>query len=166
MEEVLQNAKNIVNITFNFCKTYPNFTIFYNTAIRKFWYNFANKYSPIKNEIIDLSRKIKYKLFKKSKNVLGVLTRGTDFLSLRPKGHPIPPKITDLNKDVKEMDDKYRYDFIFFTTEDERFRDKFTNSFTKKVKQLRPKKRIDYDYLKKDFINNKEFKYTRERRVL
>ena len=153
LEEVLQNGKNIVNITFDDCQPRPDFLIFYNSPIRNFWYNFANKYLRIKKELIDLSKKIEYKLFKNSKNILGVLTRGTDYLSLRPKGHPIPPNISDLIKDVKEMDDKYKYDYIFFTTEDETFRDKFASSFSKKVKQLRPKKRIDYDYLKKDFIN-------------
>ena len=154
LEEVLQKAKNIVNITFDDCWPRPDFLIFYNSQIRNFWYDFANKYLPIKEEIIDLSKKIRNKLFKDSKNILGVLTRGTDYIALRPKGHPIPPNVSDLIKDVKEMDDKYKYDYIFFTTEDERFRKKFTNSFPKKIKQLRPKIRIDYDYSKKNYINN------------
>ena len=51
------------------------------------------------------------KLFKQSKNILGVLTRGTDYIARKPKQHPIPPNVSILINDVKEMDNKYKYDY-------------------------------------------------------
>ena len=55
--------------------------------------------------------------------------------------------------DVKEMDEQYNYDFIFFSTEDELIREKFIPNFGKKLKMLNPKTKINYNYTEKDFIN-------------
>ena len=92
------------------------------------------------------------KLFKNSKNILGVLTRGTDYIMLRPRNHPIPPNISLLIHDVKELDNKYKYDYIFFSTEDDDMRKIFIKSFTNKVKQIKAKNNIKYDYTKKKFL--------------
>lgn len=154
LEEVLKNAKHIVHITDCNCGPRPDELIMHTNWVRKnFWHNFANKYSSIKREIIEQSNNIMKKLFKNSKNILGVFTRGTDFISKKPRGHPIPPNISILINDVKEMDNNYKYDFIFFSTEDELIRTNFTNHFKEKVKQIQPKIKINYNFLKKDFLN-------------
>ena len=59
------------------------------------------------------------KLFKGSTNILGILTRGTDYVAGRPRGHPIPPTIEMVSNDIKEMDKRYNYDFFFVSTEDD-----------------------------------------------
>ena len=82
--------------------------------------------------------------------------RGTDFIARKAKHHPIPPNVSVLINDVKEMDDKYKYDYIFFSTEDDKIRDEFTKVFIDKIKQLKPLKSINYNYKKKDFINKNE----------
>ena len=155
MEEVLKNAKNIININCIDCSPRPNSN---STLIDlhqlEYWHNFANKYIPIKKEIIKLSYNIRYKLFHNSKNILGVLTRGTDFISRKPKMHAIPPDIFDLIKDVKKMDNKYNYDYIFFSTEDENLREIFAKNFRGKIRLLIPKTRINYEYNKKPFLND------------
>ena len=112
---------------------------------------------PIKSKIIDLANHIMYRLFKKTKNILGVLIRGTDYVLTKPKGHPIQPNVNDVINDVKEMDNKYKYDYIFFTTEDEIIRKKFSKIFQNKVKQIRSNIEINFDYSIKRFIayNNK-----------
>ena len=50
------------------------------------------------------------------------------------------------------MDSTYKYDYIFFTTEDELIREKFIKNFSKKIKQIKPKIKIKYDYSKKDYL--------------
>ena len=122
----------------------------FSEAQKIFWHNFANKYLPIKKEIIDLSNIIMNHLFKYSNNILGVLTRGTDYLSRKPYQHPIPPKLSDLIYDVKEMDYKYSYDYIFFSTEDDKVREQFSKIFAKKIKQIKPNIKTNY--------NNSKFK--------
>ena len=142
------------------CRPRPDDKSFpFNDVRKNFWHNFANIYLPIKKEIIILSNKIMHKLFKNSKNILGVLTRGTDYVTLKPRNHPIPPNVSDLIYDVKEMDTKYMYDYIFFSTEDDLIRDKFVKSFPKKVKQINIKTKIKYNYIKTNFLGyNEEIK--------
>ena len=152
LENVLKNANKVKRIQCYDCKPRLSICTPFNDINLKFWHNFANKYSPIKRELIDLSNKMLTKLFKNSKNVLGVLTRGTDFISMKPKGHPIPPKLSDLIRDVQEMDNKNNYDYIFFTTEDENIREKFAKNFPKKLKEVKSKMKINYDYSKKSFL--------------
>ena len=78
-----------------------------------FWHILAEKYIPIKNEIIKESNNIRFKLFKRSKNILGVLLSGTDYIARKPRNHSIPPKTKDAIKDVKIFDNNYKYDWIF-----------------------------------------------------
>ena len=92
---------------------------------------------PIKKELLIEAKNIMKKLFGKSKNVLGVLLRGTDYLK-KPKEHAIPPRVEKVIVDVKEMDKLYNYDFIFFTTEDENIKEKFVNNFLDKIKTMNP----------------------------
>ena len=96
-------------------------------------------------QIINLANEFMHKLFKNSKNILGVLTRGTDYITLKPRSHPIPPKLIDLIKDVKEMDDRYKYDYVFFSTEDDLIREQFEKIFEYKVKQIHIQKKINYN---------------------
>ena len=157
LEEVLKNAKNIKYVKCQDCSPRPDSTsMIYNEVQINFWRNMLINYMQIKKEIMDLSMNLTKKLFNNSKNILGVLTRGTDYISRRPKGHPIPPDINDLIKDVKKMDDKYRYDYIFFTTEDEKMRDLFEKSFINKIRQIKPKIRINYDYSGKKTLAHNE----------
>ena len=87
--------------------------------------NMARKYISVKRGIIDKAKKIWKKLFHNSKNVLGVLGRGTDFIQLKPRSHPIPPTTEKMIVDVKKMDLKNKYDWIFLATEDDKIRNKF-----------------------------------------
>ena len=154
LDMVLKKAKKIKYIFCNDCIPRPDSrSMIFNKPKSYFWHNFANRYLSIKKEIINLAKKYMNKLFKSSKNILGVLTRGTDYISRRPKGHPIPPNITDLISDVKAMDSIYNYKYIFFSTEDEKIRDIFSKNFNDKLKQIKPKDKINYDYSKKKFLN-------------
>ena len=84
-----------------------------------YWHNLANIYMPIKNEIIKKSNNIIHILFKESNNILGVLMRGTDYLAIKPKNHPIPPDSEMVIHDIKNMDNKNKYNYIFLATEDD-----------------------------------------------
>jgi hypothetical protein len=153
LEEVKKKAKYIKHVICHDCRPRPDDkSMPYDEVRKNFWHNFANKYLPIKKEIINLSNHIMYKLFKNSKNILGVLTRGTDYVAKRPRNHPIPPNIRVLIHDVKEMDDKYKYNYIFFSTEDDIIRDNFTKSFSNKVKQIRFNTKINYNYSSNNYF--------------
>lgn len=104
------------------------------------------KYIPIKKEIIKESEYIMNNLFKGSKNVLGVLIRGTDYIAMRPKGHPIQPSPKIVIEDIKKWTKKNNYDWIFMTTEDDLIRNKFILEIGKKLKYIKSKSNINYNY--------------------
>ena len=154
LESVKKNAKYIKNIA---CylnkKSSPNkYTIYKNKFLMDFWHNMANKYIPIKKEIIIESKSVMKNLFKNSNNILGVLVRGTDYITCKPKKHPVQPKIETMLKDIKEMFEKNNYDYIFISTEDQIIRKTFISKFKEKIKFIKPKKSIKYNYNKKLFL--------------
>ena len=152
LDEVLIKAENIDYIRCEKSKPRPDDDIFNKPKIINFWHNFAYRFMPIKRNLINLSFKIMYKLFNNSTNILGVLVRGTDYISIKPKSHPIQPKIDNVISDVKKFELNNNYDWIFFTTEDEIIRKKFISEFTNKVKQLNSFK-INYNYSSTDHLN-------------
>ena len=79
------------------------------------------------------------KFFGYSRNILGVMIRGTNYVALRPKGHSKQPTVEQVISDVKIYDKQYKYDFIFFATEDETIRNKFIPEFDNRLKILSPK---------------------------
>ena len=114
---------------------------------------------PIKDIIINESNTIIKKLFSDNKNVLGVLVRGTDYISKKRRNHPIQPKVEIVIKDVKIMDKRNNYNYIFITTEDDIIRNKFIKEFYKKIKFNKYKKNINYNYKSKKLLGyNKNIK--------
>ena len=138
LEEVKKNAKNISEFSCVWNEMTPN-EIPQNYLYVEFFRDMAKKYIPIKKEIIDESNIIWRQLFKDTKNVLGVLGRGTDFVQLKPHSHPIPPSIETMIKDVKKMDEKNKYDWIYLSTEDDNIRNSFIKEFGEKLKMVQNK---------------------------
>jgi hypothetical protein len=149
---VIRKAKNIKYFECKLNKMNPQPSIFLNKAFKNYWHILANKYIPIKNEIIIESNRIMKTIFKGSKNVLGVLLRGTDYVAMKPRGHPIPPKTEDVIKNVKLLDNKNKYNWIFLATEDNNIRDIFIKSIGIKVKCLLSKTKISYNYSTKKLL--------------
>lgn len=120
--------------------------IYYKKATIYFWHYMTNKYMPIKETIIKESNLIMQNLFKSSDNILGILIRGTDYLAIKPRGHPIPQNSAIVIKDVKEMEKKNKYKWFFIATEDSNIRNKFILEFGEKLKYILPKEKIEYNY--------------------
>ena len=156
MEEVLKNAKNIVFIKCNKIKfSYPSQNIYYNNELIRFWSHLAMKYIPIKNQIQRESKYKIHKLFKNSNNVLGVKIRGTEYVAMKPKYHPIPPALEVAIKDVKNLDLKNYYDWIFISSEDNKIKEGFINEFKNKIRFLNSKTKVNYKG-KNFFVRSKE----------
>lgn len=151
LKDVLNNAKKI---KYDECsnngykKGEPFFSILSNDIIRLYYHNLVNQYIPIKKEILTEANK-KYKLlFKNSNNILGILIRGTDYIGR--KHHAISPTPEKVFKDISKL--KNKYDWMFITTEDDIIREKFINKFGKKLKYIKYKTNINYDYTKKPLL--------------
>ena len=80
--------------------------IYFNNILIDQWNRLSNAYIPIKNEILIEANNIINRLFKKSKNILGIYTRETDYITLKPKGHPIQLTPEMVINDIKEYNKK------------------------------------------------------------
>ena len=65
--------------------------------------------------------------------LLGVLCRGTDYLQLRPKNHPIQPDPEQVIEDCKAALQQYHCSGIYLATEDETIFEKFREAFGERV---------------------------------
>jgi hypothetical protein len=163
-KDIKKKARNIKYIECTGYEIRPNEDLFLKNQSNNYWYSMANKYIPIKNKIIIESNNIIQNIFKGSRNVLGVLLRGTDYIAKKPPEHPIPPKIEDVIKDIKLLNNKNQYDWIFLATEDIIIRRQIIREIGIRVKYLLNKREIFYNYTTKEYLafnenikNNKEF---------
>lgn len=92
----------------------------------------------------------KKRLFNGSSNVLGILARGTDYISKKPRKHPISPTVKLMFEDIKKMKESWNYDYFFLTTEDEIIKRKFINEFKGKLKTFG--NTININYKKKGLL--------------
>ena len=132
---------------------FPDRNIFFNLELIKFWHNIAKIYMQIKENILKEANNIMKSLFKGNKNVLGILMRGTDFIAARPKNHPIPPKIENVMQDIRKMNNKNNYKYYFLSTEDDNIRNAFIKKYGNKLKYLKYKEDLNYNYKKKKVFN-------------
>lgn len=63
------------------------------------------------------------------KNVLGVLCRGTDFVTLKPAGHPVQPGINDLIAETRKMKDELGCEYIYVASEEKKLVETMKEAF-------------------------------------
>lgn len=68
-----------------------------------------------------------------SNRVLGVLCRGTDYLKLKPKGHPVQPDPNDVINKCKEIATMKDCSHVFLATEDKNILESFKIAFKDKL---------------------------------
>ncbi len=100
-------------------------------------------------------------VFKGKKRVLGVICRGTDYLRLRPAGHPVQPPTEDVISLCREKIGKDSYDAIYLATEEKQIRDQFCRAFPGMILE---NKRQYYDdiYYKENIQYIKDVHFDRE----
>lgn len=74
--------------------------------------------------------------------VLGVVCRGTDYLLLKPSGHPVQPQVSDVIARCKKWMKRCGYEKIYLATEDSTILDAFLAAFPG---QILTNKRSYYD---------------------
>lgn len=100
-------------------------------------------------------------IFKGKKRVLGVICRGTDYLRLRPAGHPVQPPVDDVIALCEEKIREDSYDAIYLATEEKKIRDQFCQAFPGMIME---NKRQYYDdiYYKENIQYIKDVHFDRE----
>jgi len=84
----------------------------------EYWKKIFSDNVIIKNDIRDSIDSVKNSLIGDDDKVLGVLARGTDYVRLKPAGHPVQPHGEAILKVVKQKIDALGYTKVYVATED------------------------------------------------
>ena len=115
-------------------KPYYDMDFFTNPYILNRWRRRANQYlrpSDQLKDALDIAlAEINQRMAEK---VLGVLCRGTDYVSLKPYNHPVQPSVSEMLQKAGEMLHCYKLEHIYLVTEDEGIRRAFEECFGDRV---------------------------------
>ena len=64
---------------------------------------------------------------------LGVICRGTDYVKLKPQGHPVQPSVEQVIERAKALLEKYHLDRIYLATEELAIYEKFEKAFPGRI---------------------------------
>lgn len=150
-----------VNCPIKFASFQPNFTDIYQTEYIRLWGKVYKTFVHL-NESTRAYVENEYEtLFKGKCRVLGVICRGTDYLRVRPAGHPVQPDIDDVITLCKEKIKTDSYDAIYLATEEKQIRDRFCQEFPGMVLENK-RKYYDDIYYKENIQYIKDVHFERE----
>lgn len=105
-----------------------------NTCLINSWKSFMKKYAPFSDFFMNHVNQVYAALpFHTSARILGVLCRGTDYTSLHPYEHPVPPSLEDSLAKAEETMNRYKCDYIYLATEDSKIESAFFQTFKDKL---------------------------------
>lgn len=108
-------------------------TTIYDEKKIKYWRNMYRKYIRINEVKRDSFFKTKTELFSNKGRILGVHLRGTDFIKLEPKNHPIQPVPSEVLERVKIALLEWNCDHVYLATEDADIYDFFQSDLGEKL---------------------------------
>lgn len=115
---------------------------FYDNPVHiKFFHDIFQKYIKCNAQTKKHIESMRQRFFPEGKRIVGVLCRGTDYVVIRPKGHPIQPATADVISDVRNVMREQKCDYVFLSTEDEDIVEAFKSAFSEKLIYI-PQKRI------------------------
>ena len=120
----------------------PTFNDIYSEKELHIWCQWYKKYIHLNKKTSQYVEQEYKQLFSGKQKVLGVICRGTDYLALKPSGHPVQPSTEQVIKACKEYIKRDGYDAIYLATEERRIRDEFEKAFPGKILE---NKRVYYD---------------------
>ncbi len=115
--EDIAHSKNIILSSVNAPEKGPLPGVEKRPAEWEMWQKLGGRYLQPSAIVKEQTEQAKAALFKEQR-VLGVLCRGTDYLSKRPFGHPIQPAVEEVMEKAQEMMDRLHCPVLYLATED------------------------------------------------
>ena len=103
------------------------------------WHNICRKYLKVNKEIDDEADRLFQQMFG-GERVLGILCRGTDYVKMKPHGHPIQPTPEQMIEQADRIIEEYQCRWIYLATEDEEYYQVFSNYYKDKLKVTRARR--------------------------
>ena len=131
--ENIDKSDNITTCDIDESIFHPNFDSIYKKDELKIWCKIYKEFVIFNKNTKEYIDNEYNTLISKDKKVLGVLCRGTDYTSLKPKWHPIQPAVEDVIELAKEKMKELNLEYIYLATEEKRIEEKFKESFPGKI---------------------------------
>lgn len=130
----IENSKNIIlgNGIIDWKIPFPTDRVVFHVEEENLWRETAQKYLRIKSGIQNEMRELKENLLGKDQ-YLGVLLRGTDYVNVRPKNHPIQPTVEEAIQEIDRVLWKNNYDKIYLATEDKEIHGKMKKKYGERL---------------------------------
>jgi len=134
----ISQAQNVIlsNGLITSKNNYPDFRMVGDAELFQYWKSVFQQYFKPTDEVIEECKK-RHKEFFGEKRVLGILARGTDYVSLKPKGHPVQPTVEQIIEKASEIMKFQQCEKIYLATEDQGIYEKLMDAFEGKI--LAPK---------------------------
>ncbi|MBQ7153963.1 MAG: hypothetical protein IJR85_00185 [Synergistaceae bacterium] len=114
-----------------------------------YWRKICRKYIRFTPPVLEHLQRLLRKT--QGKKILGVLVRGTDYTSLKPKHHPVQPTAEQAVAKTQEVLEGGDFEAVYLATEDKRILAKFQEAFGEKL--ILPESRcFDYDYDSPEYL--------------
>ncbi len=118
-----------------------------NKDAKNYWNSLFWKYMPVNKVMMDyvkafVGEKIE-PIRRGGQTIVGVCLRGTDYIALRPQGHPVQPSTGEAIAKIKELQGKWGFTKILLVTEDKGISAAIKNEFKDAIVELDDYK---YDY--------------------
>ena len=107
----------------------PYETTIYEDSSLEYWSIMFKKYIKINEHVRQKIEENRSELFKNKERVLGVMLRGTDYLTLKPRRHPIQPSIDEAIEKVNQALKDWKCNYIYLATEDSNIYSEFEKYF-------------------------------------
>lgn len=91
-----------------------------NPNIMDFWRRMIKKYMQLSLEMeACIERCIQILPFHDGVRIAGVLCRGTDYVNIRPHGHPVQPSVDYISSEIEQIMEEQKCDYCYLVTEDQ-----------------------------------------------
>ena len=111
----------------------PSFKSIYNKNDLKLWCKIYDNFMKLNDETSTYIERECQEVFRDGRRVMGVLCRGTDYVTLRPLGHPIQPTLEQVFSLLKVKMKELRMDYIYLATEEKKIEERFKQEFPGKI---------------------------------
>lgn len=128
-------------------------------GILDMWRSYVNKYIHIQENIIINANNRWDNLFAKDEKVLGIFIRGTDYVKMKPKDHPVQPSVEQVIVKINEINSEIKIDKYLLVTEDIEIVNSLKNEFGPKIVEANSNYLKYEDGYINDSISNSKLKY-------
>ena len=112
---------------------YYNMEQLTNPLYMQLWKDAMKRYMPFSDTLAAEIKNAEQKFPFGKKRILGVLCRGTDYTSLRPRNHPVQPSAETMITKAKKIMGEYKCDYCYLATEDESILSAFRDAFREQL---------------------------------